>query len=413
MSANPLVAGPVDTSTAFGGAGLLESLTDLSSSLQSGDWVAAGLSGVGVALDTAAAVVDPFGSLIAAGLGWLMEHLEPLKGWLNDLTGDAGAVLGFAATWDNVAAAMTGAGDELNRVVTADLEGMSGASVLAYAAYANGLADRVRAAGASASAMGSALRTCSTVVQVVHDLVRDTLAQLVGSIISWAAELVLTVGLATPWVVSQVTARVGSLAARVGKSVTDVITSAKSLKNLLEAMKDALARLASGVRGRLPGGGGATPAPHAPTTPVSSGHHGGYSRPPRSPYMRDEWADETYEAMRADADLARDISTGHPSWSQSQVEQILDHLLHREHLMRDFETGELVSRRFDADPFQAEALLRLRSGRGTAEDELLLRHELAESDYVRGHPGADYHTAHEVANSVADWWSEVQRRMSR
>jgi hypothetical protein len=270
MSANPLVAAPVDTSTAFGGAGLLESLTDLSSSLQSGDWVAAGLSGVGVALDTAAAVVDPFGSLIAAGLGWLMEHLEPLKGWLNDLTGDAGAVLGFAATWDNVATAMTDAGDELNRVVRADLEGMSGASVLAYAAYANGLADRVRAAGGSASAMGSALRTCSTVVQVVHDLVRDTLAQLVGSIISWAAELVLTVGLATPWVVSQVTTRVGSLAARVGKSVTDVITSAKSLKNLLEAMKDALARLASGVRGRLPGGGGATPTPHAPSVPTRS-----------------------------------------------------------------------------------------------------------------------------------------------
>lgn len=254
MTANPLVAGPVDTSTAFGGAGLLDSVTQLSASLQSGDWLAAGLSGVGVALDTAAAVMDPLGSLIAAGLGWLMEHLEPLKGWLNDLTGDAGAVLGFAATWENVATAMNGAGDELNRIVTADLEAMSGASVVAYATYANNLADRVRAGGGSASAMASALRTCSTVVQVVHDLVRDTLAQLVGSIISWAAELVVTVGLATPYVVSQVTTRVSSLAVRVGRSVTDLLTSARSLKGLLEALKDMLARLASGVRGRLPGG---------------------------------------------------------------------------------------------------------------------------------------------------------------
>ncbi|VTR75703.1 TNT domain-containing protein [Cellulomonas hominis] len=253
MTANPLVAAPVDTSTAFGGAGLLESLTDLSSSLESGDWLAAGLSGVGVAMDTAATVMDPLGSLIGAGLGWLMEHLEPLKGWLNDLTGDAGAVLGHAATWDNIAASMASAGDELNRVVTADLEAMSGASVAAYAAYANGLADRVRAAGGSASAMGSALRTCSTVVQVVHDLVRDTLASLVGAIISWAAELVVTVGLATPYVVGQVTTRVGQLAARVGTSVTDVLTSARSLKNLLSALKDALAELAGSVRGRLPG----------------------------------------------------------------------------------------------------------------------------------------------------------------
>lgn len=256
MTANPLVAGPVDTSTAFGGAGLLDSLSQLSSSLQSGDWVAGGLAGVGAALDTAAAVLDPLGSLIGAGLGWLMEHLEPLKGWLNDLTGDAGAVLGFAATWDNVAASMGGAADELSRVVTADLEAMSGASVVAYSAYANGLAVRMRAAGSSASAMGSALRTCSAVVQVVHDLVRDTLAQLVGSIISWAAELALTAGLATPHVVWQVSTRVSSLATRVGRSVTDVITSARSLKNLLEAMKDSLGQLASGVRGRLPGGSG-------------------------------------------------------------------------------------------------------------------------------------------------------------
>lgn len=256
MTANPLVAAPVDTSTAFGGAMLLDSLAQLSSSLDSGDWVAAGLAGVGVALDAVATAVDPLGSLIAAGLGWLMEHLEPLKGWLNDLTGDAGAVLGFAGTWDNVASAMTGAGDELNRIVTADLEAMSGASIVAYGAYANGLADRVRAAGTSASSMASALRTCSTVVQVVHDLVRDTLAQLVGSIISWVSTLVVTAGLATPYVASQVATRVSSIATRVGRSVIDVISTGKSLKNLLEAMKDALAQLASGVRGRLPGGGG-------------------------------------------------------------------------------------------------------------------------------------------------------------
>ena len=214
MSADALVAGRAETSTAFGGAGLLDSASQLSASLQSGDWVAAGLSGVGVALDTAAAVVDPLGSLIAAGLGWLMEHLEPLKGWLDDLTGDAGAVLGFAATWENVATAVTGAGDELDRLVTADLEAMSGASVAAYAAYATGLADRVRAAGGSASAMASALRTCATVVQVVHDLVRDTLAQLVGSIIAWAAELVLTLGLSTPL-------DAGVVAGRAGRAVRD------------------------------------------------------------------------------------------------------------------------------------------------------------------------------------------------
>jgi len=261
VSDNPLVASRVDTSTAFGGAGVLESVTDLCSSLESGSWVAVGLSGVGAALDVAATVIDPLGSLIGAGLGWLMEHLEPLKGWLNDLTGDAGAVLGFAGTWQNVADAMGAAGDELSRVVRADLEAMTGASIAAYAAYADGLADRIRATGGSASAIGGALKTCAMVVQVVHDLVRDTLASLVGSIISWAAEAVFTLGLATPVIVGQVSTRVSSLATKVGRSVTDVISSAKSLKNLLEALQDVLRRLASGVRAKLPGGRAPKPGP--------------------------------------------------------------------------------------------------------------------------------------------------------
>lgn len=254
--------------------GVLESVTDLCTSLHSGNWVASSLAGVGAALDVAAAVVDPLGSLIAAGLGWLMEHLEPLKGWLNDLTGDAGAVLGFASTWENVAGAMGAAGDELNRVVRADLESMSGESITAYAAYADGLAEQIRATGASASAIGSALTKCAMVVQVVHDLVRDALSQLVGSAISWAAEAIFTVGLATPIIIGQVTARVSSLATRVGKHVTDVITTAKSLKNLLEALKDALGGLATGLRRGLPGARAGTPGAPRVSAPAPAPDYG-------------------------------------------------------------------------------------------------------------------------------------------
>ncbi|MFI2753888.1 ADP-ribosyltransferase [Cellulomonas sp. P22] len=244
-------------------------------------------------LDVAATVIDPLGSLIAAGLGWLMEHLQPLKGWLNDLTGDAGAVLSFAGTWDNVAGAMGSAGDELVRVVRADLEHMSGESITAYAAYADALAERIRVTGDSASAMGSALTTCAMVVQVVHDLVRDTLAQLVGSIISWATEAVFTLGLATPVIVGQVSTRVSSLATKVGRSVTDVITSAKSLKNLLEAMKDALRQLAGNVRTKRPDVGDVPPPTRLPSAPpartalpdISDLHH------PRDGGDLDAWAD--------------------------------------------------------------------------------------------------------------------------
>lgn len=407
MTANPLVVGPVDTSTAFGGAMLLDSLSQLSSSLESGDWVAAGLSGVGVALDAVATAVDPLGSLIAAGLGWLMEHLEPLKGWLNDLTGDAGAVLGFAGTWDSVATAMNGAGDELHRIVTADLEAMSGASIVAYGAYANGLADRVRAAGTSASSMASALRTCSTVVQVVHDLVRDTLAQLVGSIISWVSTLVVTAGLATPYVASQVATRVSSIATRVGRSVIDVISTGKSLKNLLEAMKDALAQLASGVRGRLPGAG-SVETPVATTIPRPSYSGGTYRPRPASDIRAMDWADDTYDLLRHDADLSADIARHLPDLDPHQVDAALRHVLADEQLLGT-RWGDPYRGRFDANPDMAEAFLRLRNGEGTPTDRLLIEHEIAEAGFTRQNPSTTYEDAHEYANSVANWELALRR----
>jgi hypothetical protein len=248
VTTNPLVAGPVDTSTATSGAGVVDDLVGLSEALRSGNWLAIGLSGVGTALDGVAAASDPLGSLIAAGLGWLMDHLQPLKGWLDDLTGDAGAVLGYAGTWENVSKAMGNAGDELSRVVRADLEGMSGASIAAYTAYAEKLADHIKAGGGSASAMASALKICGQVVQAVHDLVRDTLAQLVGSAISWAAEAVFSFGLATPWIVEQVSTRVSSLAARIGTKVKEVVESASALRKLLDALKGLLARVGAALR---------------------------------------------------------------------------------------------------------------------------------------------------------------------
>ncbi|KGM12503.1 ADP-ribosyltransferase [Cellulomonas bogoriensis] len=264
MTTNPLIAGPVDTSTALSGTLTIESLANLSRAIREEQWLDAALNGVSTLLGTAAAVMDPLGQLIAHGLGWLMEHLQPLKGWLNDLTGDAGAVLGFAATWDNIATQTAGAADDLQRLVRVDLEAMDGEGVLAYARYTDDLAEHVRGISGASAAVGSALRKASTIVQVVHDLVRDALAEVVGAAISWVAQVTLSAGLATPWVIGQVTTRVSSLAARVGTKVTAVVTSVKSLKGLVEALKDALGSVSRALRSATPGAGRAAGGPAGP-----------------------------------------------------------------------------------------------------------------------------------------------------
>lgn len=233
---NALVAGPVDTATPFSGAGLLDSGTQLASAIESGNWVEGGLAAFSTVVDTVATAIDPLGSLIAAGLGWLIDHFEPIKGWFNDLTGDAGAVAGFSQTWTNVQNQLNSSADYLDRVVS-DLDDMAGEAIDAYRRFQTDAAAHIRASGQWAGAMATGLQIASTIVQVVHDLVRDILSQLVGSAISWATEAVVTVGIATPWIISQVSSRVASWTAKISGKLTGLLRSCGKLGDLLNELR--------------------------------------------------------------------------------------------------------------------------------------------------------------------------------
>ncbi len=247
---NALIAGPVDTATPFSGAGLLDSGTQLAHAIESGNWVEGGLAAFSTAVDTVAAVIDPLGSLIAAGLGWLIDHFEPIKGWFNDLTGDAGAVMGFAQTWTNVQTQLDASADFLDRVVT-DLDDMAGEAIEAYRRFQADAAAHIRASGQWAGAMATGLQIASTIVQVVHDLVRDILSQLVGSAISWATQAVVTVGLATPWIITQVSTRVASWTAKISSKLTGLLRSCGTLGDLLTELKTLMDK-GAGLLGSIP-----------------------------------------------------------------------------------------------------------------------------------------------------------------
>lgn len=232
MTGNPLVATAVDTASPLSGTGLLDDGSQLVHAIESGDWLAGGLSAFAVGVDTVAAVSDPLGSLIASGLGWLIDHLEPLKGWFDDLSGDAGQVEAFAGTWSNIQSQLTASSAELTRRV-ADLDSLAGEAIDAYRRFQADAAAHLSGAASWAGAMASGLRVASQVVQVVHDLVRDVLSQLVGSAISWAAEAVFSLGLATPWIIEQVSTRVASWVAKIGGKLTELLTACKKLAGLL------------------------------------------------------------------------------------------------------------------------------------------------------------------------------------
>jgi hypothetical protein len=91
-------------------------------------------------------------------------------------------------------------------------------------------------------------------------MVRDAIAVLMSRLVVYAAELVGSLGLATPLVIEQVTTLCASWAARIAKWLKDLVSSlsrlrgvAGSVGELIEKLKELLGRLRRD--GRTAGGG--------------------------------------------------------------------------------------------------------------------------------------------------------------
>ena len=246
-SSNPLVAARKDTTTPLAGTFLLEDGEALVQAIEEKDWVAGGLAVAGAIGDAAAAASDPIGTLISMGLGWVLDHVQPFNTWLEQLTGDADQVKAHAATWKNVQQHLQTTAQNMISYVQSDVADMAGQTVDAYRGAAGDMAKAINGAGTWAGAMGTALDITAFIVQFVHDFVRDAISEVVGSILSYATELIVSVGLAWPIVLEQITTRIASLIGQVGRNVKNLVTSARNLvkklgdlKSLFHALKGKL-----------------------------------------------------------------------------------------------------------------------------------------------------------------------------
>ncbi|WP_455354517.1 putative T7SS-secreted protein [Streptomyces sp. SYSU K217416] len=128
------------------------------------------------------------------------------------------------------------------------------------------------------------------------------------------------------------------------------------------------------------------------------------------------WAEQAYANFLEDS---RDIDAiaqgthgvtradGSTGFTAEEIAAVKKHVFDTEHPIEDYETGQVVMRKFDADAEIADAWIRLRSGNALPEDHLLLEHEVAELTYLRENPGATYQEAHRVANEKYNWQEQV------
>jgi hypothetical protein len=151
---------------------------------------------------------------------------------------------------------------------------MDGATINAYRAFQRDVVEHVRAAGTWSDSFAVGLELATAIVKAVHDVVRELFSSLVGAVIVWAAELLATVGLATPVVIEQIATRVASLATRASRFISPLMDAINAFIKLLSKLGTVFGDLARLLKSVLNGGTPPRP-PGAPTPkPVTSGTPG-------------------------------------------------------------------------------------------------------------------------------------------
>ncbi|HEU0088649.1 MAG TPA: hypothetical protein VFQ77_13560 [Pseudonocardiaceae bacterium] len=226
---NALVATPENT-PGTEGTGIVDSIVQTGEELGDRDAAGSAVQGAGAALDSLDAIVDPLGALAAAGVGWLIEHCEPLREPLDLLAGDPQAIEAVSQTWHNIAAEMGDIGFDVGAAAAQDSAGWQGQAAEAYRRKAAELASEISALQAGASGVAGAVATGGVLVGAFRGMIRDLVAECIGQLISKAlmaaAASVVTlggsVGAFLAWAVGKIGITIGRIAAKISELLTQL-----------------------------------------------------------------------------------------------------------------------------------------------------------------------------------------------
>ncbi|TCO50669.1 DUF6531 domain-containing protein [Actinocrispum wychmicini] len=334
---NPLVAAPQDTTRGYSGIPLAEDAVSCYEGLSSGNWIEGGLGAVATAADIADTVANPFGALFGAGIGWLMEHFEPLRQALDWLAGKPEVIESYGQTWDNVAKELDRIKADHETMVGNDLADWQGAGAEAYRNTTTEVSDALASASSVASGLSTGTTIMGGLVAAVRTTVRDIIARLVGDAIEWVAEEAFSLGLATPVVIGQVTTAVSNAMAKVSKLIAKVTNAIKKVTPLLEKLKGLFAKIAEKLKGLRRSGEPHTATPHE--TPRPKGE-------PRSPTEPHDVSDPRTTSQSADRPFCKDdpidVTTGEVVLSEEDLvlPGVLPLTVSRHH-MSNYRTGRL------------------------------------------------------------------------
>ncbi|MFE9748649.1 WXG100 family type VII secretion target [Saccharothrix saharensis] len=183
---------------------------------------------IDVVASTVALVVDPIGTLLAAGIGWLIEHVSFLREPLDMLMGDRDAI---QAHIEQVKADAKAIRDqaELHKTAMAQFTGWEGKAGEAFKQSMDRLGGELDSLAEVVDGTARVTAVTGTLIIILRDIVRDLiaglLAQLVKGALIAAAAAVFTLGASIVGFIGYAVGAATALAVQIGARIAKLIAA--------------------------------------------------------------------------------------------------------------------------------------------------------------------------------------------
>ena len=228
--------------------------------LDAGDWKGGAESALSAVQGIGEIALGGLAGLVSFGVDILLNYVDPLKFWMDQLTGDSAQVNGMAMTWASIGDSLRSTASELDSGSSSAMQNMKGESVSRYLSRQGQVVGSINTLADASATVGSAVAKAAELVKKTHDYVCKLISDIIGEAVEGVALAGLTLG--TSLIKAAVT--VGERAIAEAWNVQNVLNLLKmafdELKSLFDILTAAAPAFLSAIRevGKecgTPGGG--------------------------------------------------------------------------------------------------------------------------------------------------------------
>lgn len=228
--------------------------------LDAGDWKGGAESALSAVQGIGEIALGGLAGLVSFGVDILLNYVDPLKFWMDQLTGDSAQVNGMAMTWASIGDSLRSTASELDSGSSSAMQNMKGESVSRYLSRQGQVVGSINTLADASATVGSAVAKAAELVKKTHDYVCKLISDIIGEAVEGVALAGLTLG--TSLIKAAVT--VGERAIAEAWNVQNLLNLLKmafdELKSLFDILTAAAPAFLSAIRevGKecgTPGGG--------------------------------------------------------------------------------------------------------------------------------------------------------------